>query len=371
MTRVASSLAGLGLWIAAATMPAAAQVVDVFEVKGVAVDVTADTAANARDRAHAEGEAQAFRGVLERLTLRADHARLPKPRREDIAGYVRDVVVAEEKVSAVRYIAKLNFRFKPQEIRKLLVAQRIPYAETSSKSVLVLPIYQTAGATLLWDEPNPWREAWAQTVQPNALLPIVLPLGDLSDIAAIGAEQALAGDAQRLSAAAARYSAGTTLVAKASYGIGFQSRQPELEVRVNAHGTAPRGAPIARTYALAAGETTEALLRRVAAEISREIDDRWKRDNLLQLDNVGVLAVVAPITSLGDWLEIRKRLGQVAVVRRADIVLMSRDEVRVNLQYLGDPEQLTSSLEQADLALKPDGDEWTLSLAGPGRAGKT
>ena len=371
MTRVASILAGLGLWIAAATLPAAAQVVDVFEVKGVPVDITADTAANARDRAHAEGETLAFRRVLERLTIRADHGRLPKPRREDITGYVRDVVVAEEKVSAVRYIAKLNFRLKSQEIRKLLIAQRIPFAETASKPALVLPVYQTAGATFLWDEPNPWREAWSQSTDPNALMPIMLALGDLSDIGTIGAEQALAGDAQSLNAAATRYNAGTTLVAKASFGLGLQSRQPELDVRVTSYGATARIPPIARTYALAAGETIDTLLRRVAVEISREIDDRWKRDNLLQLENVAVLAVVAPIGSLGDWLEIRKRLGQVAVVRRADIVLMSRDEVRLNLQYLGDPEQLATSLEQADLALKADGDEWMLTVAGPGRAGKT
>ena len=371
MKRMAGCLAGAGLWIVAAFAPATAEVVDVFEVKGVAVDITAETAAAARERAHAEGEVQAFRRLLERLTLLADHARLPKPRREDVAGYVRDVVVAEEKVSAVRYIAKLNFRFKPQEVRKLLVGQRIAFAETSSKPVLVLPVYQAAGTMLLWDEPNPWREAWARVSQPNALLPIAVPMGDLSDIAAIGAEQALAGDAQRLNAVAARYGAGTTLVAKAAFGIGLASRQPELDVRVSVYGTTFRGAPIAKTYAPAAGETIETLLRRVAAEIGRDIDDRWKRDNLLQLDNVAVLAVVAPIASLGDWLEIRKRLAQVAVVRRADIVLMSRDEVRINLQYLGDPEQLAASLEQADLALRPEGDEWTLSLAGPGRAGKT
>src|SRR3990167_2989805 len=62
--------------------PASASVV--FDVTGVAVDVTADTAAAARERAIAEGERAAFRRLLERLTLRSDHSRLPELPRAEI-----------------------------------------------------------------------------------------------------------------------------------------------------------------------------------------------------------------------------------------------------------------------------------------------
>ena len=58
-------------------VPARAQGMDVFEVRDVAVDVTAETAAQAREQAHAEGEAVAFRILLERLTLRIEHEGLP------------------------------------------------------------------------------------------------------------------------------------------------------------------------------------------------------------------------------------------------------------------------------------------------------
>jgi hypothetical protein len=53
------------------------------------------------------------------------------------------------------------------------------------------------------------------------------------------------------------------------------------------------------------------------------------------------------------------------VIRRIDLVLMSLDEVRVNLHHFGSPDQLVLALEQADLLLTWKGDESILELLGP------
>jgi hypothetical protein len=49
-------------------------------------------------------------------------------------------------------------------------------------------------------------------------------------------------------------------------------------------------------------------------------------------------------------------------VRQVDLVLLSREEVRANIQYIGELEQLILALEQADLRLSKEGDEWILRL---------
>ena len=186
---------------------------DTFEVERVPVDVTGKTAAEAREEALAQGEIEAFNRLLKRLTLRAQHAKLPKLNKADIDRFVSDFSVADEKTSAVRYLASLNFRFKAEAVRQFLNDMGVGFAETVSKPVLVLPVFQDAGALILWDEPNPWREAWNGRAPVQGLVPTILPLGDLADIAAIGAEQAIDGDMQRLSAIAGRYAASDTLVA--------------------------------------------------------------------------------------------------------------------------------------------------------------
>lgn len=338
---------------------------EVFTVADVAVDVTAENAAVARETALAEGEQAAFRRLLERLTLRSDHSRLPAVGRGQVAAHVQDLSVAEEKTSAVRYLAKLTFRFKAEAVRRFLSDQGLPFAETPSKPVLVLPVYQAAGAVLLWDDPNPWREAWRKAPIPDGLVPWLLPVGDLPDVAAVGAEQAVAGDEQRLAAVAHRYRTTDTVVASAALGFDPQKGAQVLRVAVARYGASPSRGQTEIEYAANSNESADAFLTRGAAEVARLIEDNWKRENLVQLGREAVAAVSVPITGLGDWLEVRNRLAGVAIVRRADTVLLSRTEVRINLLYIGEPDQLVLALQQADLQLQREGNLWVLSLAGP------
>lgn len=337
---------------------------NVYEVQGVAVDVTADTAATARKKALVEGEAAAFRSLLERITLLEDRHRLPSLKQSEISTLVQDFSVAKEKTSSVRYLASLNYRFKRRDVRDLLISFDIPFAETPSKPTLILPVYHSAGIMVLWDDPNPWRKAWAERQVEDGLVPTKLPTGDLTDIATIGAEQAVKGDSQRLNAVTNRYKSGDALVTYAIAGLSQKTGKPELRVRMTRHGGVLDSQTIDRVFSARTGESHERLLARAAMELSWLLEDSWKQDNLLQFDQQSVLAVDVPIKTLGDWLRVRNKLGTVAVVRTADMVLLSKTSVRVNLHYIGEVEQLVLALEQADLALLGNGEKWVLNFSG-------
>jgi hypothetical protein len=354
------ALLALAILLGGGAGPLLAAMPDVYEVAGIAVDITAETAAKARDAAIAEGHAKGFRQLLARLTLKADHSRLPDLTVAGIAAYVTDFSVANEKTSSTRYLARLTFRFKRDAIRRLLMDYRLPFAETPSKPVLVLPVFEEAGAVLLWDTPNPWRTAWEETPAPEGLVPLALPLGDLTDIAAIGAEQAVRGDAQRLAAVAQRYGAGDSLVAHAIKTVKPRDNTIQIDVSTTRYGPTGGGQTLVRAYTSGAGETTEAVLKRAAAEIAVEVEDDWKRDNLLQFGNPAVIAITIPIGALSEWLAVRDRLAGMAVIHSTDVVLLSRTEVRANLQFVGTTEQLVLALAQSDLALTQEGGWWVL-----------
>jgi hypothetical protein len=89
---------------------------------------------------------------------------------------VRDFSVAREKASSVRYIARLNYRFKADEVRDLLRAYNVPFAETPSRPVVVLPVYEIGASAVLWDEPNPWRQQWNAKDEPQGLVPLIARL---------------------------------------------------------------------------------------------------------------------------------------------------------------------------------------------------
>ncbi len=351
--------------------PAAAQQRDVYEVRDVVVDVTSETAAKAREQALAEGEAEAFRRLLKRLTLRAEKERLPDLEAEEITTYVKDFSVASEKVSAVRYLAHLNYRFKSGEIRSLLNDFDLRFAETVSKPVLVLPVYQDVGALMLWDEPNPWRDAWGALPDTQSLVPTLLPVGDLADIAAIGAEQAMEGDLQRLNAIARRYGASDTLVVFGVMRVDAARARRVLEVYFTRYGTQLREQTEVMNFNQNDGETVSGLLARAARELTVIVEENWKRDNVLEFGRAGLIAAVIPIAALRDWLEVRSRLKGIAVIQRAELVLLSQTEARVNLHFIGETGQLMLALEQVDLSLSEEGGKWLLSPFGRPPPGKS
>src|SRR5690348_8790050 len=150
---------------AASAAPAAraqnASPTDIFTVANVPVDATAKSAAAAREAARIDGQRRAFRTLLERLTLAADRNRLPRLSDARITDMIRDFEVANERRSTVRYLADYTFRFRPDQVRQVLRNAGIPFAETISKPVTVLPILTQGSSSVLWDDPNPWRDAWA------------------------------------------------------------------------------------------------------------------------------------------------------------------------------------------------------------------
>jgi hypothetical protein len=360
---------GGALAVASGSSGAASQ--EVYAIADVAVDVTAETAAAARSQARFEGARRALGRLLRRITLKADYSRHPTLGDNDIATLVQDMVVQKERLSSTRYIANLIFRFKQEDVRRLLRREGIPFSETYSKPVLVLPVYGAAGAEFLWDEPNPWRAAWNRHfVMSDGLLPLVLPAGDLVDVGVIGPTQALAGDGARLGEISARYGVEDTLVAHATLAVDFANDGPRLDITLKRFGRTGDSV-IVDSLAGSAAEGAETLLAAGVARVVERLGERWKHDTVLRFGDEARLSVAVPIHDLAEWLDIRRRLRAVSVVSRVELGELSRVRAQIIVHYLGAPGQLVLSLAQNDLDLTQDGGFWTLRLGGAAADART
>jgi hypothetical protein len=340
-------------------MAARAQSTDLFEVRDVPVDVTAKSAAEARDQAVLQGQRSAFETLIGRLVSSEDAARLQKPSDAQLTDLVKSFEVEEEHVSDVRYIGKLAFSFREGPVRDLLAGGQVHYAETVSKPVLVLPVLTADGKSELWQDDNGWRAAWAARSPAGDLVPLVVPLGDAQDLAAIDAPQALAGDPGKLLPLAERYKASDALVAEAQLDDGGK----RLAVTGRRYG--PGG--VTATYQATAtgdGQNLDALYAQGVQRLAEQIQSAWKQQNLVEGGAQQTLAVRVPLTGLESWIEIRRRLSQVATIKRSDVTYLSRQEARLNLVFVGDPAQLAQAVAQRDLSLSQAADGWVLAGGG-------
>ena len=344
-----------------AVLPVSGFAADVFEVKGVYVDITAQNVTEARRQAMREGEGRALDILLKRLTMKADRDLLPWVEPRDRAQYIHDFSVAGEKTSAVRYLATLTYNFKPDAIRALLRARNIAFAETISKPVLVLPLFEDGTRLTLWDEPNPWSAAWSDIGTNKGLVPIALPLGDLQDISGVSAQQAASVDETSLINMANRYGVNAAIVAQAIVaGRDLDNMPTDVDLVINRLGDKNAGRTTTLGIKRGEEETADDFLKRIAVLVTDNIEESWKANNILQFGIANVLPVNLSIDNLQEWLEVRKRLSNVAVVRNVELALLSRDTVQLNLHFIGDLDQLISSIRQVDLDLTVSGENWSL-----------
>jgi hypothetical protein len=360
-----SLLAGAGLTVFA---PDAGAGSHVFTVHGIAVDVTAETAAAARETAHAEGHVKAMEKLLARLLPRDAQALLRKLEAREVLAYVQDFQVEDERTSDVRYLANLTFRFKPKPIRELLRANGLQHAETMSKPVVVLPIFGAEGEASLWGETNLWWAAWAERRPGDWLVPLVVPLGDLGDLTAINAERALSGDAEGLGAIARRYGAQDVLITQTVLLGDPESGNARLQVGSARLGRHARQT-IIHNHVQDPAETLQDLFARAAEAVDAEVQESWKQSNLLRPGSQRSIAVTVPVAKLADWLEVKRRLRGVAAVRRTAVTALSRGKTEVAITFVGEEEQLVLAMAQSDLnlALYP-GLGWELQLMGQASA---
>lgn len=358
--------------LAAAGAARAQDVADVYTVRGVAVDETAATAAEARQAALAVGQRRAFQRLIARLVPETHQAQVPSVDATTLQYYVRDFSVDNERTSPVRYLADLTFRFSPDDIRSLLRGAGVPFAETRGKPVLVLPVYKDGGEPVLWLDTNPWFAVWARRPGDGGLVPLTVPLGDLDDLALIDAARALAGDAEALTAIAGRYGAQDVLVTLATLSGDPEAGSGVLQVETRRY-DAGRAADSRRERLVqVTGEPLEGFLERAAARIDAAVQEAWKEQFLLQYGNQRTIPVIVPLEGLDDWLTVRRRLAGVPAIQQATLSTLSPREAQLELTFFGDEQRLTRALAQRDLflALRPDSN-WELTRSDKPRPAPT
>ncbi|MGB0630196.1 MAG: DUF2066 domain-containing protein [Alphaproteobacteria bacterium] len=361
MTRICCGLALISFGLVLSTPPTAhAQSRNIYAVTGIDVDRTSDTAAKARQEAIVDAHRRAFDRLMERLVPADQRADLPVPAHADIVPMVLSFGIDQEKTSRVRYIGSLSFQFRRAEVRRFLKAAGASFAETKSKPVLLLPVMDSGGAKLLWDDPNPWFAAWNAVPPSSGLVPLRLPVGDLADIRDISAEQAAAGSKTQIDMIGERYGAATVVIAEAVVDLVTVSGQRNVNLSLRYLGGPWSDQTGIRIFRIQEGETDAEALSRIALETSRQIEEDWKRDNILVLDSRDNLIADVELNELREWVEMRRRLRGIAFLQNTQLVTISRTQATVRLTYFGNPGQLRNALAQRDLVLERGSVNWIL-----------
>ena len=338
---------------------ATAQQAEVYTVAAVSVDEVAETSEAAREQALQHGKVIAFQRLLSRIVPRSYESQFPQLNKSALDGLIRGIEVFDEKRSSVRYLAALKVTFKAKDVRSFLRKSGLPFSETRSKPLLVLPLMQYGYELILWGSPNPWRLAWQRREKADGLIPIIVPPGDLKDRQIIDVRTARRGVQQRLNFLRNRYNAGDIMVVEAKYS---DDRPDALEIIIDYFGGAGTSSIVKNFDRPENIMDLADYLDQAVDLVHSELEDDWKGRTLIQLGTLSSMIVRIPVSSFPEWLAIRKRLAGISVMDRVTVTSLTSLEGRVALNFYGDSNQLVVALAQEDLILDRSSGMWTVQL---------
>ncbi|OUR78048.1 hypothetical protein A9Q83_08640 [Alphaproteobacteria bacterium 46_93_T64] len=341
-----------------------------YSIQGISVDKTAASASEARILAVAEGQSRAFATLLRKLTPKSYHSELPSLSDSELSSMVRGIQVRNEKTSAKRYLADLTIEFKRGLVLPILTARDIPYSESISKPLLVLPIFEDMGRKNLWDEPNPWRDAWVEVFDggrgpegslkrqddwaQEAMLPIVVPSGSLDDMKMVTVEDAIYLREQAITKISTEYGASAVLVAYAS----LQNQNGVRRLDISYQRSDMLSPAVIESFT--GGDTDVDIFRAAIFDVIENLQESWKDQNILDRNIQNRLAVSTDITGLKEWIAIQSKTKSIPSVQALKVREMSVDKVFWEISFVGDLSQLRNALGQKDLVLQNEEGFWTL-----------
>ena len=330
-----------------------AQAGAVYTATGIDVDVTGDTA-TLRDQALLQGQRLGLQKVLAQIAPAERAQSLTLPSDDVISSWLQDFEIEQEKSSATHYIGRYTFRFLAEPVQQFLATNNVAFAQAQTKRLLVLPVYtDETGNSTLWGQANLLLLPWGAKAPNASLVPLVLPSGDVSDSATLSATQALAGDTQRLAALAQRYGAAEVMVTEVKAApVGADGMQ-SFAVSATRYG---RQATMQFSDAVSGDPATmEELLGQTVDHTINWVQGQVREANMVDASRQSSMMVDVPLTSLKQWVDIKKQLGGVPSLKSVRLVSLTKAMAVLDIAFLGDVPQFQRALAQQDLALDLQG----------------
>jgi hypothetical protein len=333
----------------------------VFAVQGVEVDVTDTDADTAKNKALVEVQIKAFKLLAERLGNASIVEAVGKFEEKQVLPYLKSLSVEEESTSPGRYKGKLTVRFLPNRVRALYADFGVKVSGDQGPAFLVLPIWKGPAGDVLWED-NPWRQAWVDLRAEQSLVPIIVPLGDLDDSSIISVTDVLSEDQVKLEAIRRRYDVKKVIVA-------FAEPAENGAVRARMSGDSPLGklsfdkiydgesGRVEESTALAAQRFHSVMVEKFKSGKTQVAEQKKSTEP----SGRKTISVRVPFGGPSEWNGLRSRILATPGVTALDVASLGADGAVVTLSFVGEPDEMQTSMQASGLNLSRAGGGWLIS----------
>jgi len=337
---------------------------DEYHIDGIVADADGKDANDARTKALAQAEIDAFRQYATKREPTKAIDVLAKLTPLDINHLVSGYEVLEEKIVPGHYHATLRYTFYPQPITNLL--PEIEPAKLTdgqntvhSKAVLVLPVYKEGGTLKLWQDDNKWRNVWYEAALESGGGLVVTSPGELDDRVDVDDTNVENATAASLSHMYGRYGVGEIYVLFAYFN---KKADPKPTLEVTLKRLLPKADETSHLdYIIRSTETLDTLIARAANDIAERLYKMQTiNPNKIEFDRLKEINARINITDIHEWEDLRKRLLTHGNIVSIKFTSVSFYETNMTITFKGSPEILGKTLVASGLRVLQDGDNLVL-----------
>lgn len=368
------------------TSPALAQS-GVLTVTGLTIDKTDKNAVVARDAAIVAAKRTALQIIAQQSMSPEAYKSFTLPDDKTIALLVQDFEIKNERFAANRYAAMFTVRFSPgintyisvpPGVGPIIVvtadgASTVPSPTENAaagtpepakaanayalpegpRNILVLPyLKDTSGKRLLWEDPNPWREAWQDNgnITRSDALTVTVPQGDLDDVSAGSTEAPWSGNYATLEKLRAAYKATEVALAVANQSVS----PPVINIYMYREAALTELMPVEGFKIDQSAAMIDRVVQAVTAPVTVEASPSAPMASSLPATSAPLkLALVMRFGAFSEWAEAQRRLTSLLPSDAMNINGLTRNSVRITVTYTGgNLEAFRAALIDKGLTLK-------------------
>lgn len=290
----------------------------------VKIDVTDVNASRAREKAMVEANRAAFKELAKRITTDSGFSQLANLSDTQLVNFVKEVSILSEKVSDVRYVAELRIGVNEGLLKQYMQEKGIPLLVQTSSKIVVVPVFRSTANAVpqLWEEGNPWRNIWNNSIDST--------LVNAEGNGLVDATQALQADGVALEKIMRLNNADDAYVLDAvleNEGLNVQA-------------TSYSGDNFA-VYVPKSNDVFNDAMRQVTAKIGK----RLQQQSVAESTQVEEVMVLYDFKGLGQWVRTERELRAMPLIKDIVVQAMGTDKVQFKMQYAGTAERLLSNLQ--------------------------
>lgn len=321
----------ISVWLSLAAFSAHAA--DPFTVSAVPVDATASNAIEAQTLASQQGQLEAAKILMARVTLESERMARPLPEltTEIVQRMIRAISVDNEKRSANRYLGDLSVAFNPRQVQSFLRDQDLTLVTSQARPRVLVPVIFSAD-----DTSASQTQAFVNSVSSGRYANALTPISAVAEIRSFAPTQ------NELAAIGEQFGVKQVLLVEgASAGQGYSAALTDYSLDTGQ----------SRRLRVAGALSPDGL----ASQLVTQLEDDWKEASVTLASDATTSPVSVLYGSLIEWQKLQDAINGSAQIQDARLDALSKDGALMTITF-GDFDRLVRELQFKGVQVRRDPD---------------